>query len=284
MIDSPDRVGWVRLTLARMVGLEQGNWFKLLAAEVIGFTIFVVGNLGTRVFAIFSLVKIKNFGDTQKLFIFIFSTLSLFIPVFFIQAGNPWNTIQFIYYFLYISSVVGGVIFAKIILKIPRLIALPVILIFISITPINSWATASGYLGYQPHAFISELEFQALQFLESQNEGVVLTYPYDENLKKRVSEPWPLLVYDSTAYVSALTKKGVFLEDEPQNQILLTDYKKRLVAAKGFFETQDFNFLAKNNIEYIYLPKIHKTSLSENKLKKIYDNEDVIIYQVKNEN
>ena len=101
MIDSPDRVGWTRLTLARIVGLETGNWFKFISSEAISLTLFIVGNLGTRFFSLFSLVKIKEiFKDTFKLTLFTVSALSLLIPIIVIQAGNPWNTIQFIYYFL----------------------------------------------------------------------------------------------------------------------------------------------------------------------------------------
>lgn len=285
MIDSPDRVGWVRLSLARATGWEQGNWFKFITAEVISLTIFILGNLGTRVFALLALLKIK-YIVRQPLFLFIFTLaiLSFTIPILFIQAGNPWNTIQFLYYGLYIAAVVTGAVLARILLRFNRSFAIAGILIILVITPINSWATANGYLSYQPHALISKKELQALKFLSSLDDGIILTYPYDEKLKKGLAEPWPILAYDSTAYVSALSGKAVYLEDEPQNQILLTDYKKRLVASKGFFATQDFNFLTQNNIQYIYLPKVYDIHLSENKLKKIYDNEEVNIYQVNNEN
>jgi len=279
MIDSPDRVGWTRLTLARIVGLETGNWFKFISSEAISLTLFIVGNLGTRFFSLFSLVKIKEiFKDTFKLTLFTVSALSLLIPIIVIQAGNPWNTIQFIYYFLYISALIGGIILARI----PLFLSI----VFLIITPINSWATANSYLSYQPHARISLKEVAGLNFLASQDSGVTLTYPYDGKLKTRLSEPWPILAYDSTAYVSALGKKPVFLEDESQNHILLGDFKKRLVASKDFFTVANESsniFLVKNNIKYIYLPKIYKLSLDSDKLriKLIFENEEVLIYMVK---
>ncbi len=286
MIDSPDRVGWVRLSLARVVGLEGGNWFKYLAAEAISLVIFIAGNLGTRIFALFSLIKIRSiFKNSQHFFIFIFSSLSLFIPILFIQAGNPWNTIQFLYYFLYISALVGGIIFANIVLKIPKIFALAFTILFILITPINSWATANGYLSNQPHAFVSNKELQALEFLKSQENGIVLTHPYDPKIKNGLLEPWPILAYDSTAYVSALSEKGVYIEDEAQNQILLTDYKKRVVESVDFFRIQseeEGEFLKLNNIKYIYLPKIFNVRLDEQKLNitNVFENEEIIIYKV----
>ncbi len=286
MIDSPDRVGWTRLTLARVAGLESGNWFKFFSAEVIGLTIFIVGNLGTRVFALLALIKLKSIASNlEHLFIFFFASLALILPILFIQAGNPWNTIQFIYYFLYISALYGGYVFASVLVKLPKLFMLPLIMIFIILTPINSWATAKGYLSYNPHGFVSKEELKALEFLKSQQDGVVLTFPYDPKLKQKIAEPWPLLIYDSTAYVGALTNKSVYLEDEGQNQILLTDYKKRLIASKDFFANPNLEakkFLTDNEIKYIYLPKIFDVSLNPDQLdmKLIYENKEVYMYEV----
>ncbi len=286
MIDSPDRVGWVRLSLARITGFEQGNLFKFTVAEAAGFLIFLIGNLGTRAFAIFGLLNIRNIVRHQEyITLLIFCLLSILIPTIVIQAGNPWNTIQFIYYGLYISAIVSGAVMSNF-LRINRALATLVILPMLIITPINAWATASGYLSYQPHAKISNDEIGALEFLKSQEDGVVLTYPYDEKLKQKFEEPWPLFMYDSTAYVSALSQKASFLEDIPQNEILLTDYKKRIVGSKDFFSgqnTESNEFLKKSNIRYIYLPKTFGVILDESLLtvNRIFENKEVLIYQVK---
>ncbi|MDO8639058.1 MAG: hypothetical protein Q7R43_05785, partial [Candidatus Daviesbacteria bacterium] len=108
MIDSPDRVGWLRITLMREAGFVTHNWFKIFGSEILSLLIFIVGNLGFRVVSLFSLVKIKNVIKEEKLFlIFILAILSFLIPILFIQAGNPWNTIQFSYYGLYIAALVS---------------------------------------------------------------------------------------------------------------------------------------------------------------------------------
>ncbi|OGE64799.1 hypothetical protein A3I48_00560 [Candidatus Daviesbacteria bacterium RIFCSPLOWO2_02_FULL_36_7] len=285
MIDSPDRVGWVRLSLAREVGITTHNWFKFILAEALSLAIFIAGNLGLRIISLISLIKIKNIIKDEKiLFIFIFALLSFMIPILFIQSGNPWNTIQFSYYGIYIAALVSGVVLSKV-LKLPKYILVPVILIILILAPINSLVTANGYFGKTPHAFISSKELAGLQFLSGQPDGVVLTYPYDNKLKQKLSEPWPLLVYDSTAYVSALSQKAVYLEDEPQNQILLTDYKKRLVASKDFSLkpiSEEVKFLLENNIKYVYLPKIFNVRLDESTklIKNIFENEEVVIYKL----
>ncbi len=284
MVDSTDRVGWIRLSQARVAGLETKNWFKFITAEVIGLLIFIAGNLGIRILAFISLLKINHvFKDKNQIFLLIFSAASFIIPILFIQSGNPWNTIQFSYYGLYIAAIAGGAVVASFILKLPKIIALVVTIMIIVITPINSITTSSYYQGYLPHGRIDTQELRALEFLAKQAEGVVLTYPYNDKLKKLIPEPWPLFVYDSTAYVSALSNKPIYLEDEGQNQILLTDYKKRLVASKDFFNnsTKGYKFLKSNSIKYIYLPKSHKTSLGalEN-MKIIFENDEVTIFEV----
>lgn len=287
MIDSPDRVGWIRLTIARTVGLETHNWFKFISAEVISLVIFILGNLGMRSLSLFSLTKTKSIvQNTPSLFILVFSVLAFLIPILFIQSGNPWNTIQFSYYGLYTTAVISGFVLMSLIFRLPKIISVVVILPILILTPINSITTATYYTGFLPHGRIDLTELEALTFLSTQKDGTVLTIPFDKKMQSKIAEPWPIFAYDSTAYVSAISKKAVYLEDEPQNQILLTDYKKRLIASKNFFlkpVAESTNFLQNNHIKYIYLPKIYNTRLDEsaNIVKNIFENSEVIIYQIK---
>ncbi|MDO8573419.1 MAG: hypothetical protein Q7R77_01585 [Candidatus Daviesbacteria bacterium] len=275
MIDSESRIGWVKLSLARVAGLETHNWFKFIIAEIIGVVLFIVGNMGFRVLSFTALGKFP--------FLLFFSALSFFIPVILIQGGNPWNTIQFSYYGLYITALISGIVLSSLILSIKKALAVIIVIIVLILTPINSVTTASYYLGV-PHAIISDKELEALRFLAEQPEGIILTYPYDDKLKQKLNEPWPLLAYDSTAYVAAISGKSVFVEDEGQNQILFTNYKKRLISSKDFFQnaiSQKTKFLQENKISYIYLPKIYNVFLDEKAVpvKSIFENEKVKIYQ-----
>lgn len=287
MVDSPDRVGWVRLTLARISSQSLGQWPKFLSVEILSLVLFIIGNLGLRFFSLGFLVKIKEvFKDDNLLFIFVLTLFSIMIPILFIQSGNPWNTIQFFYPALYITALFSGVVIATLLFRVSKVFAGILISLVLVLAPINSVVTANGYLTNKPHAFVSSKELAGLEFLSSQPDGVVLTYQYDEKLKQNLPEPWPILAYDDTAYVSALSKKSVYLEDEPQNQILLIDYKKRLVASKDFFlkpTSEGAKFLHVNYIKYVYLPKIFNVRLDESSklVKNIFENEEVVIYEVK---
>ena len=186
------------------------------------------------------------------------------------------------YYSLYTLSLISGIVLASFIIKAPRAVSVGIIIFILVLTPINSLATASGYLTERPHGFISSGEIEGLDFLSKQDSGVVFIHPYDSRLKKQIAEPWPLFVYDSTAYVSAYSKKKVYLEDVPQNEILLTDYKKRIVASDDFFlspDSQKVKFLTENKIKYIYIPKLFNQKIDERDgIKNIFENGDVIIY------
>lgn len=286
MVDSPDRVGWVRLSLARTSSQVLRQWPKFILVELLSLLIFIFGNLGLRFFGLVLTIKKKDiFRNDSLLFIFVVTILSVLIPILFIQSGNPWNTIQFFYPVLYTTALLSGLTISTLLFKLNRLFACILICVVVILAPINSLVTASGYFGNSPHAFISVSELEGLKFLATQPDGVILTYPYEEKLKTKLKEPWPILAYDSTSYVSAFSKKGVYLEDESQNQILLTDYKKRVVASKDFFLkpiTEDMRFLRDNHIKYVFLPKIMNIKLDESAkvVKNIFENEEVIIYGV----
>lgn len=284
MVDSPDRVGWIRLSLARTNSLVLGQWPKFILAEIISLTLFIIGNLGMRFLSLGIFFKLKEIvkNDTFA-FIFILSIASLTIPILFIQSGNPWNTIQFFYPVLYTSALFAGVVISSVALKLNRIFSTVLVGIILILAPINSIVTARGYFGKTPHAFVSTKELEGLQFLSARPDGVILAYPYDNKLKQGLDEPWQLFAYDSTAYVSALSGKALYLEDEPQNQILLTEYKRRLVAAKDFFLkplSESSKFLQDNHIKYIYLPKIYNIRLDESTgiVTKIFENEELITY------
>jgi hypothetical protein len=292
MVDFSDRVGWQRLSLARQAYFERGEWFKFFQAEVLAFVIFLVGNLGTRFLGLLTIFKINFWQNPTISLLLWISVISFVIPLFFIQKGNNWNTIQFLYYFLFILALLTAVTFINLIKRLPRMIAILLVWLIVVVTPISSLATFKNGFSNAPPSRVSLEELEALTALKKRATGVVLTYPFNKdtvnsNLKLRnnFTEPFPLLVYETTSYVAAFSRKPVYLEDEIQQDILQEDYKKRLVESNDFFNSRDFawseNFLRQNHIRYIYLPKIFNKSLETDKLKlmTIFENKEVIIYE-----
>ena len=283
MIDSPDRVGWFRLQLARMAGEELGNWFKFAAAEGIGLALFLAGNLGTRIIGILSYKLIWPRG-IFNLFLLIFLILALVLPLTFIQKGANFNTVQFFYYFLLVFNFLAGAS-CYILIKKYKIFGTALVLILTIATIPTTLGTLKHYLPERPPARISNAELEALNFLKSQPDGNVLSYYFDRNLKEQFSEPVPLFAYESTMYVSSLTGKKEYISDTVNLNILGIDYKGRLQVQKDIYSLKEpeivKKFLKENSIKYVYLPRITNTAADETfGMRKIFENKEVIIYNV----
>ncbi|MDO8638558.1 MAG: hypothetical protein Q7R43_03205 [Candidatus Daviesbacteria bacterium] len=283
MTDSVDRLNFTRLSLARMNGLETHNYFKFLAAEILGLIIFIVGNLGMR---IISFATAKKFLQTDRfqLFLGIFLSLSLIIPLLFIQKGGSFNIIQFFYYFIFIFNLLAGISMAFLMNKF-NLFGKAAMIVIILLTLPTTVDTLNHFLPQRPPARISRAEVTALDFLRGQPRGVVLNFYYDEKLKQKFIEPVPLFAYESTGYIGAFSGQDEFLADTVNLNIIGVDYKGRLQTAKDIFVLREPEIIKRhfreNKIKYIYALKIADFTPDENKfgLKSIYKNEEVEIFQ-----
>ncbi len=277
MIDAGDRVGIVGLTMKRFAFLGGGKWLNYALIEIISLAIFFIGNLGTRVIGLWGLRK-KFIKDDLHLFIFFLTFAALLPPLIFVQKGNPWNIVQFFYYFMFFA----GLYAANAMTRFPKTLVIALILI----TPISSLATFRSWLYPNPPAYLPASEYQALEFLKIQPQGAVLKFPFSQSMRGKYKDPYPLSVYADNAYVSAKSSHPVFIEDAEQQIILDTDYQARLDAANRFFVEKDLSwskdFLMEGNISYVYLPKIYSLPMAEKEypMRKIYENDSVNIYQV----
>jgi len=294
MMGLSDRFNWSRFAEA-MVNYRLGNiWYKAIPAYSIAFLIFVVGNMGIRIIKI--PLVIQWFKKYKKIsFVEIFFAVVIFFgivfPMFFLQEGTPWNTIQFFYYSLTFSGVLAGVVFGKWFEEkrhnsVRALVIAAVILLSIPTTI----ATLKHYLPSRPPAKISNEELEALSFLSKQSDGIVLTYPFDREAAKEAiaNPPRPLYLYESTAYVSAFGEKTVYLEDEVNLDITGYSWRERREKVEFFLNTLDQeearNFIKVNNISYIYWIKGQRARLGETQLgiTKIFENSEVDIFAVNN--
>lgn len=284
MIDAGDRVGIANFTARRFAYLGAKKWLHYGILQTLTVTIFLVGNLGTRLVGLAGIQKKQIRSDTV-LFILLMALGAIVLPLVFIQKGNAWNIVQFFYYFLYFASLWAASGAVRIYRLFPRFGWLWLVF-FILITPISSLSTFRSSLYPNPPAYLPFKEYEALAFLAKQPGGVVLKHPYDNELRLSFKDPFPLALYADNAYVSAYSQKQVFIEDVEQQLILGTDYEERLAMVNQFFEAEDVNwsnsFLQKENIDYLYLPKLYFLPRAEEEytMKKIFENEEVNIYKV----
>lgn len=283
LIESPDRFYLPFLANMRY-SLESSGKIgpRLLFIYFISLIIFLVGNYGWRIFTVFDL---RRQLSTFKLSLLLNIIVLTIVPILFIQKGTSWNTIQFLYYALFLANIFLASYFSLIWPK--KLGRLLIIVVFAS-DLLAFFGNASNYLGNPSPAAIPTSEITALDFLSRQPPGIVLTVPYDQYVKTNYSAPIPLYAYETTAYVSAYSHQRTYLEDEMNLSNSGYDFSSRHQLSQNFFLQkniyQDRGFLVNNQISYIYLTgsQIQTYPLINPNLyiKKIFENDTVVIYQV----
>ncbi len=280
MVETTDRL-YLPKIVSMIYALKDSPSFspKLFVINSFLLFVFILGNYSWRIFAFF---EIKNKKYLPYFLSIIICTL---IPLFFVQKGTAWNTIQFLYYALFLSNLLLTIYIFKNIDKALFKILLSIIIIT---SIIGNIGNLKNYLSNPPPTAISLSEIEALNFLKQQEKGIVLTPLYDPYLKKRYDKtPIPLYAYETTAYVSAYSHQKVFLEDEMNLSIIRDDWQQRKSEIKDFFDQKnpyiDRNFLLQNNIRYIYLPQIYNLSFDDINmyLDTIFENEEIRIIRVK---
>lgn len=279
MMSYSDRLGWSRFYSA-MTTYKIGHvWFKGILAYGVAFLVFIIGNFWTRLIFLKDIFKKL---DTIKVFMLSIIFAGVVIPLFFVQSGTPWNTIQFMYYSLFFSGLLTCITLGSMTTN------KSLIIFFILLTIPTTYMTLKDvYIPNRPPAKLSNYEIEALNYLKSLPSGIVLTYPYDaDKAKEAVSNPpRPLYLYESTAYVSAYANKTVFLGDEVNLNIMGYDWKGRREDVIDWYKQADQKsareFLDKNNISYIYWVKPQRALLGESQLGlvEIFNNKEVIIYK-----
>jgi len=290
LIESLDKLYWPKLAILRQNLVQQ--WFSwklpfLLIIELSLLFIFLVGNLGVRIFGILELGKKivrKKLTDFDQLLLF-FLIFALFFPLFFVQRGTTWNTIQFFYYFLFIANFYLATFFVQLLKRGNKKGYFLSFLLILFLLP-TTFSTLKNYWGNPPPAAIPNYELEGLDFLKRAPEGIVLTYPYDKYKNQNLQTPIPLYLYETTAYVSALSQKVLFLEDEMNLEITNYPWRERRAEVEEFFSgkgrIQARGFLLNNKIDYVYLvnDQILPFQLGDLGLKMIFSNGQVRIYQV----
>jgi len=290
MMGLTDRFNWMKFYSAMVSYRSGGVIIKAIIFYLITFGIFILGNFGIRIVSFFQLIKlVKNPKKVDWIYVFLTTIIfaGIIIPQFIVQSGTPWNTIQFFYYSLFSAGILCGVWLGDFLEKNSKYKKLIFILFIVFTIPTSLSSLYNIYLPKNPPSFISKDEEIALEFLSKQPEGIVLTFPFDrvKANEARKDIPRPLYLYESTAYVSAYSKKQVFLEDEVNLDITGFDWKNRKENILSFYESQDHeyvkNYLRENNITYIYWIKGQRATLGESQLgiTQIFENEEVQIYK-----
>jgi len=306
LVVSGDRLNWMDLELRRQFYLSLHSvrgYLRVLEYETIAFALFLIGNIGVRFIGFYDLsrniinqVKTK-FSDMLAVVICFAMLLAFLMPLLFVQKGLAYNNIQFLEYFIlflgFFAATSTYALLKKISPPAVKFLVIATIIIFAVPTVLGNLLEFYGP-GSAPNAKISRQELQALYYLRDHTESrsIVLNAPFEQYRSDKRDKPVPIYAWYSTSYIAATSLRTTYLSDE--EQAITTGYPadERLNNMHKFFNQKDLtwnqNFLKMNKINYIYLPKEEIQTLDTNllldekgnQIRKFYENNEVIIYEV----
>lgn len=294
MVVAPDRLNWLDLELRRQTYIAESNFKRVIQLEATAFLIFLLGNLGMRMVGFWTVIRqLKNnfFDKPFNIFFLAITTTAFFIPVFFLQKGVAWNTIQFNQYFLLFFGFLAGISTSEL-LALFKNTYVKVILSFLII--ILAVPTQAGLLwqfySNPPLSKISNEELLALNFLkkETDKNAIILTAPFNKYERDKYSyPPIPIYAWYDTAYVSAFSNRQSLFSDEEQVNIMGYDVSKMKMARDEAFSSQDHskmnNFIKEYKIDYIYLAWDQKiaTQSAYLEIDPVFESKDAKVFKVR---
>ncbi len=273
------------------------SWLRVIQLEAEAIAIFIIGNSGARVIGFWELIKKIGWGFLKKINgfdIFVVSSMvfSVGFVLLFVQRGIIYNLIQFMQIYLHLLGILAAAVTATFLEKLKNQTvksAASVLLITLAVpTVVGNFFDFYGP-GKVPLSKVTPAEEEALNWLKDNSavEDVVLTKPFMGGGEWRyANQPWPISAWYSTAYLFVFSQRYAYLTGE--EQLMITGYKAEedLAKMRSFFAQTDLvsatKFLEDKKISYIYVRKDElKSPLLEkpNGMKKVFENEEVLIYQ-----
>lgn len=294
MVVATDRLNWLDLELRRQTYIAENNWKRVIQVELTAFLIFLLGNLGMRFLGfltIFNQIKSNIFKNSFNLFFLVITLASFFIPVFFLQKGVVWNSIQFNQYFLLLFGFLAALSIREILnFSKRRLFKIIVSILIIGLAIPTQIGLLWQFYSNLPLSKITYPELEALNFLKTQpnKDSIVLTAPFNTYERdKYKNPPIPIYAWYDTGYVSAISGKPTLISDEEQVNIMGYQAATILEERKEIFQTLDYKkineFLSKYNVDYIYLVWDQKFTTDSTQINAdlIYENKDAKVFKVK---
>lgn len=217
-----------------------GSW-RLILIEIATLGLFVVFNWGTRIVGLWSIKK-----RPMDLILLSGIITGLLMNILFIQRGEWWNTVQFLYYATFLTNIYAADTLASMIASGKKIALLGVAMIVVLTIP-NAIDCYRIFSSFPPHSYVSDTEIIALDKLKSLPAGIVLSLPINPIPGHENQLPRPLYNMYDTAYVAAFSGKQTYINDLVQLRLTGIDYLPRLEnVIKANCDTL-------NEIKYIYV-------------------------------
>jgi hypothetical protein len=269
----------------------------IIQTEVYGFSLFLLGNLGTRlvgVLALLLLLKKNNKPSIFSLVILVMLLISIIIPLLFIQTGKVFEIIQMTNYYLFFVSLFAAIGLTKIFslrYRFWKIGMIAGIILFAAFTlPSTIFSFNAIVTGITHPSSLSDPYYKALFFLRTHGEynDTVLVLPSEIDSKNiNTLLQWQL---HTSPEIPAFINKRVYLggtgirysgmdtENRIQNLYAVRKYLQK-PSQKSAEEIK--NFLAVNKIRFIFSPYNAAALIKVKGVTQIF-NDRYYIYAVEN--
>lgn len=260
--------------------LEAGSFMspRLWWIEIQTIFYFIFFNYGIRIVGvIISPLAYLLFRSSRKTIVLLGTSiiLSTLLPILYIQKGTWWNTIQFLYYGIFLAGILSAYISWLFVKKAPKFvqICIPFICMLTFLPSIYDLVHTFG--NTRNVSYISDDEIEALQYLHTLPDGVVLTQPFVQGKHNKLPDRF------DTAYVSALSRKQTYIADKDQMNLFNVPFENRLKQVKTA------PCLHLDKVTYVYVRKDTKTESGFTCLdtianaSRIYENAGVELWSIR---
>lgn len=249
---------------------------KLYILESLVLAIFILLNFGSRIFALIGINfnPSKNKSATDRL-ILVGAIISFLFSILLVQRGVWWNTVQFLYVSLFLTSILAADGLDNLFMK-NKWWSNVLTFLIIALTIPSNLDVIHTFAKFPGSAYIPSEEMLGLKFLKNQPAGIILT-PVFAHRSQLGSVGTVGNSYD-TAYVSAFTGKQTYLSDKIQLELTNIEFSDRL----NKINRNDCEVLAE--VDYVYEYRGNEyVNLYQNcgsQAKLIYQNSLINMYKI----
>jgi len=268
------------LTDARYFLMIQGIGPRLILIETINLFLFLFFYMGVRFFGLIYL-GVKIITRKYKVYDLILlgtMVIATVASLLLVQKAEWWNTIQFFYYAIFLSTIYISEFVYILYQKKNWFAKFLIILIFILTIPTTIDITIGSFKLFPGGTYVPKEEIEALQYLKKQPKGIVYSPFFNDKVRQNHQVPIPLYANGDTSYVTAFSGQTSYFSDLVQLRLTGIDYEKRM----KMISSNDCQIL--KEVDYIYYNNNYQIVRSffdcPNKLKFLWRNRTSTIYRV----
>lgn len=275
MVENSDRVYLPKLVLAEQALRSGRGWFRLTGLYLFELVLFFGGNFGVRAIGFLGLKRLwGRWGKAVGSFWLMILVSGVVFPLLFIQKGSVANTIQTFYYSLVVADLFLVTVLAGWVGRFkPRVGFLVLLTILLAAIP-TSVRLVRRAVGAEPQ-LVSAEEMAGYHFLRGFPRSLVLLPPTPRHL--------------DALWVGALANHRVVYSDRLMAENTHQPFEKRYQEVKAFFsggnERERREFLGRYGVRFIVLTgrEIETFPLADPDLDKIFANNDIVIFKVRDQ-